>query len=100
MRTNGLLDAELVAPGPMNLETFQPQRHPIRLHGVLNHADEVVGKVLEIHLITQANRELLNRPGRVVPVPVEAAVNEPLNAGSSGPKESGHSQCGSRYRNT
>jgi hypothetical protein len=83
--------------GKPPLLTSHPQRHSGELHGFLDHPEQVIRKTLEIHLITQPDGELLYRPGRVVPAPVGAPVDEALNASPSGTKESGHGQRGPGY---
>src|SRR5215210_2187289 len=58
----------------------QPQRGVGRLHRLPHHPDQFPAQGDEIRLVAQPGRETFERPGRVVPAPVETTVNERLYA--------------------
>ena len=58
----------------------KPQRDPGRLHRLVNHRQQLGGEGIEVNLLAQPGGERLDRVGRVVSAPVEAAVNHLLDA--------------------
>jgi hypothetical protein len=49
----------------------KPQRHLGRLHGLLDHAEQLGGEDVQVDLLAQPGTERLNRLGRIVAAPVE-----------------------------
>ncbi len=71
----------------------QPQRDVRRLHGLLDHGQEVVRERAEIDVVPQARREVLERFGRVVFVAVETAIDRALDPAAERLKQRRDRQC-------
>jgi hypothetical protein len=57
-----------------------------RLHGLLDHAQQVLTQLSQVHILPQRRREVLQRARRVVLAAIEAPVNYPLDAPRRGVK--------------
>ena len=60
--------------------TGEPERHVLRLDGLLDHADELALHRVEVELVAQAAAEALQRACGVIAAAVEAAVDRGLDA--------------------
>src|SRR3954453_9487462 len=60
--------------------TGEPERHVLRLDGLLDHADELPPHGVKVELVAQPAAEALQRERGVVAAAVEAAVDRGLDA--------------------
>src|SRR5215204_602791 len=67
-----------------SLPLAQPQRCRGRLHGVVDHAQQLAGQGVQVDLVTQAGAEGGDRLGGVVAAAVEAAVHHRLDPAAQG----------------
>src|SRR5215217_1810845 len=72
----------------------QPQRGPGRLHGPVDHGQQLAVQGVQVDLVAEAGREVLDGPGGVVAAAVEAPVDHGLDAAAQGLEGGGHGQGG------
>jgi hypothetical protein len=60
----------------------QQRRRRGRLHGLVDHRQQLGPQHVQVHLIAQASAERLDSPGRIVAAAVEAPVDRLLLAGA------------------
>src|SRR6266545_7011447 len=70
----------------------QPERCPGRLHGLLDHRQQVGSQRVQVDLLAQPRAERVDGPCRVVAAAIEATVDQPLDASAGGLEEGGQRQ--------
>ncbi len=70
-----------------------------RLHRLLHDSNQFFAQLAQIDLIAQGGTESGHYLGRIVLVPVEAAINDGLKTMAQESKESGDGQSGNHERN-
>ncbi len=70
----------------------QPQRDIRGLHGLLHHRDQVLAQLRQIDLITQGGTEGRHRASSIILAPVEATVDDRLEAPSQWLEQGGNDE--------
>src|SRR3954464_11565053 len=93
VRLPGMSEAFLPAMRP-GIVTGEPERHVLRLDGLLDDADELALHGVEVELVAQPAAEALQRERGVVAAAVEAAVDRGLDARPRGAEQRRDDQRG------
>ena len=75
----------------------KPQRHLGRLHGLIDHGQQLDGQGVEVDLLVQPIAERGDPLGGVVAASVEAAVDRVLDAAAGRLEHCSHGQGGGRH---
>jgi hypothetical protein len=67
----------------------QPQRDMCWLHRLLDHREEVLAQLRQVHLAAQRGAESRHRASGIILAPVEAPVDDGLDAMAQGLEERG-----------
>ena len=70
----------------------QPQRRCGRLHGLVDDCQQFGRQGAQLDLVPQAGAERRHRPGSVIAAPIEASVDQVLDAAPGGLEQGRHDQ--------
>ncbi len=65
--------------GPAGRRRAEPQRRLGRLHGLVDHGQQLAPEGVQVDLVAEAGREPLHGPGGVIAAAVEAPVDQVLD---------------------